>query len=540
MRHADTIITDALLYRDGVARSQHLAIANGDIAAITADHDELRAHQGPGTEVVSLPGRLILPGFQDAHIHAPVGGNSMRHVYLNDRHGRRDYLTAIAEYAVAHPNDRWITGSGWALEFFPAGGPRREDLDAIVPDRPVFLFNRDLHGAWVNSHALEVGDVTAATPDPADGMIERDPHTGEPTGMLHEGAAYSFHTRVVPQPDTEGWMAAIQHAQGYLHSLGITAWQDAWVTPATHAAYARLAAQGELDARVVGALWWDRHRGLDQIDEFLTLREAGGSGAYQATTVKIMTDGILENRTGFLLEPYCDGCGGHTDNHGLDYVDRELLAAAVTQLDAAGFQVHMHAIGDRAVRHSLDAVAAARAANGAGQRHHIAHVQIIQPEDLPRFAHLGVAANCQPFWAQAEPQMEELTIPFIGRERSDLQYPFARLAALGTVLAGGSDWPVTTPDPLQEIEVMVTRVNPDDRDSAPFLPEERVPLSTAVAAFTSGSAFVNGDESRSGTLDVGKRADLAVLDHDITLDPTHPCDATVEMTFVAGRAVFGG
>lgn len=537
---ADTVITDARLYRDGSSLSGNLAITDGVITAITADAAELRGLMGPRTGVVSLPGRLVMPGFQDAHIHAPVGGDSMRHVYLNDRHGRPDYLAAIADYADAHPGDQWITGSGWALEHFPPGGPSRADLDTIVPDRPVFLFNRDLHGAWVNSKALELGGITPQTPNPPDGMIERDPATGRPTGMLHEGAAYSFHTRIVPQPDTAGWMAAIRHAQAYLHSLGITAWQDAWVTPATHAAYTALAADGELTARVVGALWWDRHRGLDQIEEFLTLRESGGRGAYQATTVKIMTDGILENRTGSLLEPYCDGCGGHTDNRGLDYVDRELLAAAVTQLDAAGFPVHMHAIGDRAVRNSLDAVAAARAANGAGQRHHIAHVQIIQPQDLARFAELGVAANCQPYWAKAEPQMDELTIPFIGPDRCSLQYPFARLDALGTVLAGGSDWPVTTPDPLQEMEVMITRVDPDDRGAAAFLPEERVSLRTAVAAFTSGSAFVNSDERTSGTLDVGKRADLAVLDHDITQTPNRLSDATVEATFVRGAPVFGG
>ncbi len=401
--------------------------------------------------------------------------------------------------------------------------------------------NRDIHGAWVNSRALEIAGISAATPDPADGHIVRDPATGEPTGMLHEGAAYRFEQEVVPRPTRSDWETSILTAQRHLHALGITAWQDAWVTPDTLAAYTSLANAGTLSARVVGSLWWDRHRGLDQIEDFLTQRESGVVGAFSATTVKIMTDGVIESQTGALLEPYCDGCGGHTDNRGLSYVDRDLLAAAVTQLDAHGFQVHMHAIGDRAVRNALDAVEAARHTNGpTDNRHHVAHIQIIQPEDISRFEQLNVIANCQPYWAQSEPQMDELTIPFIGQDRAELQYPFADLIRAGTVLAGGSDWPVTTANPLEEIEVMVNRIDPDNRHLPPFLPEQAVPLTAAVAAFTSGSAFANHDDHESGILEVGKRADLAVLDRNIfTESVTRISDASVVATFAGGVPVFG-
>ena len=225
---------------------------------------------------------------------------------------------------------------------------------------------------------------------------------------------------------------------------------------------------------------------------------------------------------------------------GLSYVDRDLLAAAVTRLDALGFQVHMHAIGDRAVRDALDAVAAARAANGADDhRHHIAHVQVVQPQDVPRFAELGVVANCQAYWACADPQMEELTIPFIGRERAALQYPFEGFRAAGARLAMGSDWSVSTADPLEQMEVAVTRA---ERGGAPLLPEQRLGLRAALEAFTAGSAFVNHDDE-AGALAVGRRADLAVLDLDITADgfatPDHAplADASVLMTVAAGRVV---
>jgi predicted amidohydrolase YtcJ len=405
----------------------------------------------------------------------------------------------------------------------------------------VFLMNRDAHGAWVNSRALEIAGITRDTPDPADGRIERDPDSGEPGGTLHEGAAYGYQDRYLPQPSRAGWEAAILEAQAHLNSLGITGWQDAWVTPATLEAYRCLAEGGRLTARVVGALWWDRHRGLDQISELLTQRESGAAPGFHPTTVKIMTDGVLENRTGALLEPYGDGCGGQTDNHGLCYVERDLLVAAVTELDRHGFQVHLHAIGDRAVRNALDAVAAARSANGPGDhRHHIAHLQVVQPQDVPRFGELGVVANVQPYWAQMEPQMEELTLPFLGRDRTQLQYPFGDLLRSGATLAMGSDWSVTTANPLVEIEVAVTRVDPGNRANVPFLPEQALPLQVALGAFTAGSAYVNHDED-GGSLRVGNRADLAVLDRNLFTPGAGPVgDAKVTMTIANGLVVYEG
>ncbi len=539
---ADLLLTDLAVYRnDGSSTpGREVAIKDGRILAIGDGAGDLADLRGPATEVLSLPGRLALPGFQDAHIHSPFAGRNRLRVWLNDVIGREAYLAAIAEYASANPDEPWIVGGGWAMESFPGGLPRKEDLDAIVPDRPVFLFNKDVHGAWVNSAALRLAGITKETSDPSDGRIERDPDTKDPTGMLHEGAAYTFNDTFVPLPARDEWEAAILNAQEHLHSLGITAWQDAWVTPGTHDAYRSLAADGRLTARVVGALWWDRHQGLEQIPEFLAQRENGVVGNYHATSIKIMTDGVLENYTGALLEPYCDGCGGHTDNHGLSYVERDLLAAAVTELDRLGFQVHMHAIGDRAVRNALDAVGAARKANGmSDHRHHIAHVQIVHPDDIGRFAQVGAIANCQPLWAQGDAQMDELTVPFLGSDRVEMQYPFASMMRSGARIAGGSDWSVTSANPLEEIDVMVNRRSPAEPDMPAFLPGERVALADAVAAFTSGTAYVNHDEKDSGSLKVGMRADLAVLDRDIfAASEGTIADASVELTVASGQVVY--
>ena len=543
----DLVVVDARVRLPGGGWASGLAVTGDRISAV-GESDDLLALAGPRTRVVRAPGRLLLPGFQDSHVHAPFAGRNRLRVWLNDVLGERSYLDVVAAYAAAHPDEPWIVGGGWAMESFPGGLPRKEDLDAIVPDRPVFLFNKDVHGAWVNSRALELGGITRDTADPSDGRIERDADGGA-TGCLHEGAAYSFNDHVVPAPGNAEWESSILEAQRHLHGLGVTGWQDAWVTPATLEAYRSLAADGRLTGRVVGALWWDRHRGLEQIADLQAQRESASGAAVSAgsgvsgffpTTVKIMTDGVLENYTGALLEPYCDGCGGHSDNHGLSYVDRDELAAAVTELDAVGFQVHMHAIGDRAVRNALDAVEAAQRANGRNDhRHHVAHIQVVQPEDVPRFGELGVVANCQTYWAKSDPQMDELTVPFLGRDRADIQYPFESIRAAGARLCMGSDWSVTTADPLEQLEVAVTRA---ERGGAAFLPEQRLGLDAAVDAFTAGSAYVNHDHD-GGALAVGMRADLALLSIDVFAEGyvsaagAPLADASVELTVASGRVV---
>jgi hypothetical protein len=530
---ADLVLTGTRIWVGDGTTSDALAVRDGRVVALGAE--QVGELTGPRTEVLDRAGALVVPGFQDCHVHAPPAARELLTIDLHELpEGRPAYLSRIAAWVEANPGDGWVTGGGWALDHFPETGPRREDLDAITGGRPAFLFNRDVHGAWVNSAALRLAGIDARTPDPPDGRVERDPD-GAPTGMLHEGAAYTFNERWVPEPTREQWEQAILTAQQHLYALGVTGWQDAWVTPQTFEAYRSLGADGRLTAQVVGALWWDRHRGLDQIAEFRERREHA-AGRFRPTTVKIMVDGIIENQTASMLEPYCAGCGAH-ESRGLDYVDRELLTAALTELDGLGFQVHMHAIGDRAIRNALDAVEAAQAANGpSDRRHHIAHVQVIQPEDLPRFAALGVVANCQTYWAQSEPQMDELTIPYIGRERGELQYPFGALRRAGARLAMGSDWPVTTADPLQQLEVAVRRIDPEHRDNAPFLPEERLPLDVALTAFTSGSAYVNHDAA-GGTLAVGKRADLAVLDQDVFMLDGRVAEASVTTTVASGAVV---
>lgn len=535
---ADLVLRDGAVFTVDSARSwaTGLAVSDGRIVAVARDDHQLQHWIGPETEVMSLYGRLVLPGFQDAHVHPPTAGLGLMRCNLHDCDDRASYLETIAAYADQHPDDEWVLGGGWAMDAFPGGTPTRRDLDRIVPDRPVFLVNRDGHGAWVNSRALAEANVNAATSDPGDGRIERE-NDGAPAGTLQEGAM-NLVGRVVPVDTVADYERGLRVAQDYLLSLGITAWQDADVTPRTEEAYRSLAGRGELIARVIGALWWERSAGEEQIEELIERRDRGPVARFRPTSVKMMLDGVAENFTASMLDPYLGPDGTATTNRGIDFIDPELLPRFVTRLDAEGFQVHFHAIGDRAVRNALDAVEAARLANGwSDARHHISHIQVIATDDLPRFRRLGVVANGQPFWAVYQGYQTDLTIPFFGPERAARQYPFRSLLRHGATLAFGSDWSVSTPNPLLEIETAVRRISPENRQERVFYPDERISLADAIAAFTAGSAYVNHLDEETGSIEVGKAADLVVLDRNI-FEEESIGDAAVAATIVGGKVAF--
>lgn len=534
---ADLVLTGGRIFTADAAKTwaEALAVRGGRIAAVGGDRD-VRPLVGPGTRVIELRGRTVTPGFGDSHVHPPMAGLARIRCELHGLHGLDTYLAAVAAYAAANPDVDWITGGGWSLADFPGGLPRREDLDRVCPDRPVFFPNRDGHDAWVNSAALARAGITAETADPGDGRIARDPD-GTPSGTLHEGAM-TLVERLIPAPTPDDLRRATLESQRYLHSLGITNWQDAWVTPVEEAAYRSLGASGELTARVVGGLWWERDEGLEQIDSLVERRAKGPVGRFSPTSVKLMVDGIVENQTASMTEPYLDVHGHATDNRGKDFIDPELLKQVVVRLDALGFQPHFHALGDRAVRQALDAVEAARRANGwSDTRPHLAHLQVVHPDDLPRFRRLGALVNAQPYWAVLEEQMTELTLPVLGPVVSARQYPFRSLRRHGATLVMGSDWSVSTPDPFAQMEVAVNRVPDVARDTEPFLPGERLELVDILTAATAGSAHANHlDEA--GVLAVGRLADFAVLDRDLFDEGAGPIGETHAVgTFVEGVVV---
>ncbi len=535
---ADLVLTGGRIFTADAARSwaQALAVTGGRVSAVGGDAEVLR-HAGPRTRVVDLRGRTVTPGFGDSHVHPISTGVDRLHCDLTGGSGIDEHLERIAAYAAANPELPWILGAGWSLAHFPGGLASRELLDRVVADRPVFLPNRDGHDAWVNSRALEVAGVTASTPDPHDGRIARNPD-GSLLGTLHEGAQDLVERHIPPTSDAELDRALLE-SQAYLHSLGITNWQDAIVHADGHATYLRVAGRGQLTARVVGALWWEHDAGLEQVEAFVARRAEGPVGRYAASSVKLMVDGIVENRTAAMVDPYLED-GRETANRGMTFIDPDALREAVVAIDALGFQPHFHALGDRAVRVALDAVEAARAANGwTDTRPHLAHLQLIHPDDLPRFRQLGALANVQALWAVHEDQMDVLTLPLLNPEAAGRQYPLRSLRRHGATVVMGSDWGVSTCDPFAQIDIAVNRTIPGPAGDGrpPFMPEEAIELADALTAFTAGSAYANHlDEA--GVLAVGRVADLAVLDRDLfDRGAGGIADARVVATFVDGVAV---
>ena len=330
-----------------------------------------------------------------------------------------------------------------------------------------------------------------------------------------------------------------------MFSFGVTGWQDAavgemWGNEDLLPVYIKAAAAGDLKARVVGALWWDRERGSEQISELIDRRSEATVGRFRGTSVKIMQDGVVENYTAAMTEPYLDDCGCATLNSGLSFVDPVALREYVSRLDAEGFQVHFHSLGDRAVREALDAIEVALGANGPrDNRHHLAHLQVVHPDDLQRFARLGATANAQPLWASHEPQMDLLTIPFLGELRSSWQYPFADLLHAGSRLAAGSDWPVSSPDPIMGIHVAVNRTSPGVEDSEPLYARNALSLAEALSAYTAGTARVMHHDDVTGHLTQGAYADLVVLDRDPFAGPSSAiADTSVSRTYVEGELVY--
>ncbi len=537
---ADLALRNGAIYTvDGARRgAETVAIDDGRIVYVGNDAGA-KDYIGPQTQVIDLKGRLVVPGMQDVHINPISGGIEANGCDLNAATTVEEYIAIIKKYADEHPNEPWIKGGGWSMASFGPGAlARKELIDAVVPDRPVILWSRDGHTTWVNSRALEAGGITKDTPDPVDGRIDRDPKTGEPSGSLQEGASSLVSSKAPPNTEQvrdDGLRYAVKMLNGY----GITSVQDASVDEDDLKTYQRLDGAGELSLHVVGSIWWERDQGLEQIENIKRLRSEYTKGRVDASTVKIMQDGVLENYTGVVLDAY--RLKGKPDVHGIPMVEPEKLKQVVTQLDADGFQVHFHAIGDGAVRQALDAIEAARTANGQlGHRHHISHIQLIHPDDQPRFRQLNVVANFQPLWAYADDYVTDLTLPFISKQAATYMYPIGSMEKSGAVVAFGSDWSVSTANPFEEMETAVTRMGAVGDTKASFMPEERIGLPEALAAFTINAAYTNRDEKNTGSLEVGKLANLAVLDRNLFEIPaTEISETKVLLTLFEGKPVHG-
>jgi predicted amidohydrolase YtcJ len=540
---ADLVLRHGALYTVDAVRSwaQAVAVKDGRIVYVGSDAG-VAAQVGPRTKVVDLAGRLVLPGFVDAHIHPVSGGIELGLCNLNDLPDAPATLAKIRACAAEKPGGDWVQGGGWSLTAFPASGPTRQALDAVVPDRPAYFSAADGHSAWVNSKALALAGVTRDTADPANGRIERDVN-GEATGALRESAG-DLVSRLLPEPTALEHLAGLRRGIEHANRYGLTTLQEANAgpgpagSPGALGAYREAERRGLLTARVTVSLATDSSRGPEQVDDLVKLRREFMGTLVRPLAAKIFADGVIEPRTAAMLEPYSDQPG----TRGAPNWSEAALNAIVARLVKEDFNVHVHAIGDRAVRMTLDAMEAARGGEGSRRpRNQIAHLEVIQPQDVARFSTLGVIANFQPLWAYADGYIRDLTWPGLGAERSRFLYPIGSVARSGAVLAFGSDWSVSSLNPLEGIQVAVTRrgIAPADAAQAPLLPEEAIDLPTAVAAYTIGAAYAADRDTETGSLEVGKLADLVVLsDNVFALPSPEIARAKVLLTLLGGKPVW--
>ena len=533
--NADLVLKNGAIYTADAARSwaDAVAIKGGKIIYVGPDAG-VQPYVSPTTRVIDLQGKMLLPGFTDSHVHPVSSGMQLNDCVLNNISSVSGVLEAVKQCKVNLKGKKWLVGAGWDLPLFANANPTKNLLDQIAPDVPVFLEAMDGHSAWVNSKALALAGVNRNTKDPERGRIERDKN-GEPSGTLRE-AAISLVARHIPAPTQNDYIEGLRRALKLANSFGITAVHDAGASLEELKAYKTLDDRGELTLRVVAATRINPDKAEAQIPELIKLRSLYNTPRLQATAAKIFADGVLESHTALLLEPYVD----QPETRGPANYTPEKLTKLITALDRASFQVHVHAIGDGAVRMTLDAFAAAQKANGRNDgRHHIAHLELISPGDIPRFAKLGVIANFQPLWAYADTYITQLTEPIIGPERSRWLYPIGSVVRTGAVVVGGSDWSVTSLNPLEAIQIGTTRYGLTDAKRVSWLPDERADLSTMIAAYTINGAYLSHREKQTGSIEVGKAADLIVLSDNLFTIPAESIHkAKVLLTLLDGKEVF--
>ncbi|BBY63913.1 amidohydrolase [Mycolicibacterium helvum] len=490
---------DALLVTDGVVR------------ALGAQATELAA--GIECERIDLEGGFLMPSFGDGHAHPLYGGLEAVGPAVRGCSTIDEIVTAVKVYAQDHPDEDWIVGASYDGSLAPGGLFDARWLDAAVPDRPVVLRAWDYHTLWCNTAAIERAGITPDTPDPVLGEIPHRPD-GSVLGTLREWGATDLVMNVMPPRDERHRIGALETAADYFLARGVTWVQDAWVEPGDVATYVAAAGQGALRMRFNLALYADPRHFDTQIEQFAASRRAveeAGSPLLTAQTVKFFADGVVENETGALLAPYCSGL----HSHGMQNWEGDSLAEAARRVDELGLQIHIHAIGDAAVRQALDAIEYAQARNGSRDRRPvIAHVQLVDDADIGRFAALDVIPNMQPLWAQMDALMTVLTIPRLGTERADRQYQMQTLNRSGAALAFGSDWPVSSGAPLDGIAVATSRLTAEGQPKGGWTPHEIVPIERALSSYTGAVAYQAYAENTWGAITPGASADLVWLDQD--------------------------
>ena len=519
--------------------AEAIAVKDGKFVYV-GSNSEIDKYIGRETDVIDLGGRMVLPGFIDSHCHASYGAaHELFDIMFTGLNSIAEYKQAIRDFASTHPDAKFVKGRGWKNTLFGKTGPDKKIIDEIISDIPVALDDEGGHATWVNSLTLRLAGITKATKDPPAGVIERDPETGEPNGTLRESAAHLI-SNLFPEYTVEQLMQAVEAYQKMAASFGITTAYDPSLDVGGNDfnAYMNLERENRLAMRFRSSLFVDPGRGLEQVAQLVAERAKGSSPLFQVIGAKIYIDGVVEGSTAYLKEPFL-----HLPNFRgeprwrVDQLDR-----MCAELDRNKFQIHVHSIGDAATAMTLDAFAYAAKQNGArDSRNLITHIQLVDPKDVLRFKKLGVIAVPQPYWFMKDDYYYNLQVPYLGQKRADEEYPMESFFKAGVAVASSSDYAVTIPcNPLRAIQIGITRRVIGVTDPRETLwPEERATLDQMIASFTINGAYANFLEKTAGSIEVGKMADLIVLDKNLFNIPVDEiCKAKVILTFFAGRKVF--
>ncbi|MDJ0904476.1 MAG: amidohydrolase [Woeseiaceae bacterium] len=520
--------------------AEAVAVARGRIAFV-GSNEAAQAFIGDATEVTDLGGQMLLPGFHDSHAHILLFVQTgqecdlLRLETIEEIEAKLEKCTQLAGFG----QERWILGAGWGEWLFESMSPTRELLDELFPDRPVCLEGSYGHSYWVNSRALEIAGIDAETTVGDDGVIVRDPETGEATGTLHDSAMLLVEAHM-PEMPASFLQDKVRAGIAMLHEHGITAFIEPGFDDEMIQHPVAVADAGEFDIRALISMSPVNLKPAafdDSVYDLMDRRQEWRRPNLDVDSVKIYMDGVIESGTSPLLEPYA------IEEYGAGpfFYTQEQVNEYFTRLDARGLQLHVHAIGDAAIRRALDGFEYMREQNGmSDNRHHMTHLQLIHPDDRPRFGELGIGATFQLLWAYPEPGLLEMTVPMLGRERAWQTYPARDVHEGGGRINGASDWWVTDIDPLLAIETAITRQDPwanegEDLDAA----NQSLDLATMIEAYTINGAYTMSLENEQGSIEVGKRADLVVLDRNLFEIPAYEIsDARVTMTIFDGRTVY--
>lgn len=528
------VLRGAAVYTLDVARpwASAVVIRSGRIAYVGDDPGALKL-AGPQARVLALDGRMVIPAFHDSHVHPMTGGMRLLRCRLDAAKTAEQVYLAVRACAAGRPKDPWLIGTGWSPQAFAPGSPSRRKLDELVPDRPAFLTTEDGYTAWVNTRALAAAGIGLDGSGPQVRGMRLEATTHVPSGIL-EDEAVGFVKRSAPRPTEAEYREALRRSAAMANRFGITSLVDTNADEAVLDAYRAADRAGELTVRVVAAQRIDPRRGEDQIADMRARRDRVRGTRFRADAAKFFLDGEIDRHTAAMIEPYADAPGVRGDL----LIEPAALDALVRRLDSDGFLVHMHVMGDRAVRVGLDAIEHAIRANGPrDRRHQLAHVGVVAPADIPRFGLLGVTADFQPIWAQANDPANAPAQTALGAARSRWMFPIASIAAAGGRIVASSDWPSPSMNPFDAIQVALTR-QPLDTSKPALQPQERVGLAAMLAAYTLDAAWAAREEAIDGSIEIGKAADLVVLDRNVfEVDVSRLHDVRVLLTLLDGVPV---